>query len=191
MNPKRIVITGGPATGKTSIIDRLKELDFVCYEEVIRKLTTEAQESGDITEEHSNPIALVDDSVLFNTKLLQLRLDDFKDSVSLNKDVVFFDRGMPDVLAYMDFFNQDITENFIETCELYKYDCVFILPPWEAIYQRDGERFETFEQASDLYFHLNNTYRKFGYHTVEVPFGSVIERTDFILGYLNKLYASY
>ena len=112
MNPKRIVITGGPATGKTSIIDRLKELDFVCYEEVIRKLTTEAQESGDITEEHSNPIALVDDSVLFNTKLLQLRLDDFKDSVSLNKDVVFFDRGMPDVLAYMDFFNQDITENF-------------------------------------------------------------------------------
>lgn len=185
MKPKKVVITGGPATGKTAIIDNLKLRGYTCFEEVIRKLTTAAQNSGDISESHSNPIALVTDSVLFNTNLINLRLDDFKSSKKLAVEVSFFDRGMPDVLAYMSYFKQDIEPWFINICQQYKYDDVFILPPWKAIYKVDGERFETFEQASAIYKSLKATYAAFGYTVKEVPIGTVDERTDFIIKHLN------
>ncbi|BAO76905.1 AAA family ATPase [Winogradskyella sp. PG-2] len=185
MNPKRIVITGGPATGKTAIIDDLNSKGYKCFEEVIRKLTAEAQNSGDITENHSNPIALVSDSVLFNTTLINLRVDDFKSAKHLDEKLSFFDRGMPDVLAYMSYFNQDISENFIHICSKHKYDYVFILPPWKAIYKDDAERFETFKEATDIYHQLKKTYQQFGYNCIEVPFGTIEDRTQFIIEQLN------
>ncbi|MFP4846104.1 AAA family ATPase [Winogradskyella sp. PE311] len=185
MNPIRIVITGGPATGKTAIIDNLNSKGYKCYEEVIRKLTAEAQNSGDITETHSNPIALVNDSVLFNTTLINLRVADFKASEKLDNLVSFFDRGMPDVLAYMDYFNQEVGKDFIDICKTYRYDFVFLLPPWKAIYKDDAERFETFDQATDIYHKLMQTYQRFDYKIIEVPFGKIEDRTQFIIEKLN------
>ncbi|MCG0017653.1 AAA family ATPase [Winogradskyella immobilis] len=185
MKPKKIVITGGPATGKTAIIDNLNAKGYVCFEEVIRKLTSEAQDSGDITEAHSNPIALVSDSEKFNTTLINLRVDDFKASENLKTDISFFDRGMPDVLAYMSYFNQPIGKTYKEICKTYIYDYVFILPPWKAIFTDDKERFETFEQATDIYHKLKETYKQFGYQIIEVPQESIEERTLFILAQLN------
>lgn len=185
MKTKKIVITGGPATGKTAIIDHLIAKDYICFEEVIRKLTAEAQESGDITEIHSNPIALVSDSEKFNSTLITLRVDDFKASEHLDSELCFFDRGMPDVLAYMAYFNQSINEKFIDICKTYTYDYIFLLPPWKAIYTDDEERFETFEQASDIYHKLKEAYLQFGYNIIEVPFGSIENRTNFIIAQLN------
>jgi predicted ATPase len=185
LNPKRIVITGGPATGKTAIIDHLISKNYTCFEEVIRKLTAEAQSSGAITEAHSNPIALVDDSVLFNTTLINLRVDDFNAAEKLDKALCFFDRGVPDVLAYMSYFKQEINENFMAICNENVYDYVFILPPWKAIFKDDAERFETFEQATDIYHQLKQTYQHFGYTIIEVPFGTIEKRTDFILEQLH------
>lgn len=181
MNTKRIVITGGPATGKTAIIDYLRSHGYLCFEEVIRKLTAAAKASGDIKEIHSNPIALVSDSEKFNQTLINLRVDDFLSSKYLDANPYFFDRGVPDVLAYMAYFNQPIKEEFVDACETYRYDFMFLLPPWELIFTDDEERFETFEQATDIYHHLRDTYKSFGYHVIEVPFGKIEDRAKFIL----------
>ena len=35
---KKIVLTGGPSSGKTSIIKNLKKLGFLCFDEVAREL---------------------------------------------------------------------------------------------------------------------------------------------------------
>jgi predicted ATPase len=185
LKTNKIVITGGPATGKTAIIDDLIAKNYICYEEVIRKLTAKAQDSGDITEAHSNPIALVSDSEKFNTTLINLRIDDFKAAEQLDTKVCFFDRGMPDVLAYMSYFNQSIGGKFIDICNTHTYDFIFLLPPWKAIYTDDEERFETFEQASDIYHKLKEAYQQFGYQIIEVPFGSIEDRTNFIIAQLN------
>jgi len=181
LNTKKIVITGGPATGKTAIINYLRSNGFTCFEEVIRKLTAAAKDSGDIKEIHSNPIALVSDSEQFNQTLINLRIDDFLASKHLDADSHFFDRGMPDVLAYMSYFNQPIKKEFINICEKYIYDYMFLLPPWKSIFTDDGERFETFEQATDIYYHLRDTYKNFGYNVIEVPFGTIEDRAKFIL----------
>lgn len=181
LNTKKIVITGGPATGKTAIVGYLESLGHVCYEEVIRKLTAAAQKNGDITESHSNPIALVSDSEKFNKTLIDLRVDDYKASDALGSDFCFFDRGVPDVLAYMTYFDQDIVKEFIDICKSYTYDQMFLLPPWKAIYVDDEERFETFEQATEIYHHLRDAYVRFGHKVIEVPYGTVEDRANFIL----------
>lgn len=185
MNIERIVITGGPATGKTAIVDDLASRGYYCFEEVIRKLTVEAKDSGDITDAHSNPIALVSDSNAFNTSLINLRINDFNDVKTIKEKQVFYDRGIPDVLAYMSYFNQPISDSFNTICKTYKYNKIFLLPPWEAIYTDDGERFETFEQAVDIYHKLKETYLAFDYYIIEVPFGTIEERTNFIISHSN------
>ncbi len=179
--PKRIVITGGPGTGKTSVIRVLEQKGYFCFHEVIRDLTLEAKRNGDPTKFHSNPLAFVDDPFRFNQFLLETRLAHFKAGEDLDHKVVFYDRGLPDVLAYMKYFEQEYPEEFVSYCERHKYDRVIILPPWEDIYTRDEERLESFDQAIEIHEELVNTYSEFRYPSITVPRGSVEERAEYII----------
>jgi len=186
LNSKKIVITGSPGTGKTSIINELKRNNFHCFEEIIRRLTLEAKKEGDTSSHISNPIAFVSDPKLFNTNLLNGRIEQFRQATSLKKPLSFFDRGIPDVLAYMNFFDQIVEEEFINACRTNLYDHVFLLPPWETIYTSDNERLETFEESKEIHLHLENIYRDLGYKIIEVPFGTIKDRTDFILSTVDR-----
>ena len=185
MNTKKIVITGGPGTGKSSIITALKNKNFECFDEIIRSLTLEAKKEGDTSKHISNPIAFVNDPMTFNTNLINARISQFKEADVLKKETIFFDRGIPDVLAYMGFFKQDYTNYFIKACELHTYNYVFVLPPWKAIYKTDNERFESFQESSEIHNHLMDTYKRFGYTIVDVPFDTIENRADYILKHLG------
>lgn len=184
LNTKKIVITGGPGTGKTSIINALKARNFHCFDEIIRALTLEIKKEVDAAAHKSNPIAFANDPLDFNTRLLKGRIEQFKLADTLSHKLNFFDRGIPDVLAYMDYFNQDYNDFFTNACKNHLYSTVFLLPPWEAIYKTDNERFETFEEAIKLHEHLITVYKKIGYHIIEVPFGHVEERTSYIINHI-------
>ncbi len=178
---QRIVITGAPGTGKTSIIKNLEASSYFCYHEVIRDFTLEATKDSEDTTFVSNPLTFVKDPFEFNTKILKGRIDQYLQSQQQDESTIFFDRAIPDVLAYMDFFNQKYSPDFIEACEKYRYNTVFLLPPWEEIYVSDNERFESFDEAKQIHYHLEKTYRAYQYNVELVPFGPVKERIDFIL----------
>ncbi len=178
MNTKKIVITGGPGTGKSSIINELLDRKYVCYEEISRQVTLEARKEG--IEQ-----LFLTDPLLFSTKLLEGRKQQFIDASKTGTDVIFLDRGLPDVLAYMDYVNDPYPNYFVETCKTYLYDKVFVLAPWEAIFTSDSERYENFEQAIEIHDYLLKTYQRFNYELVDVPFESIEKRTDFILEQLN------
>ena len=59
-------------------------------------------------------------------------------------------------------------------------------PPWDAIYQNDKERKQTWEVAVATYENIRVTYENLGYQVIDVPFGSVEERAEFILSQIQE-----
>lgn len=174
-----IVIIGGPGTGKTTIIDSLIERGYCCYPEVSREVTMEAQKQG--IEQ-----LFLEKPLLFSELLLEGRKKQFQSAQAEPHNMVFLDRGIPDVLAYMHYIGDAYPSGFDQACREHVYTKIFILPPWEEIYISDAERYENFEQAKLIYSHLCETYQSYGYELVEVPKGDVDSRIDFILGKLTS-----
>ncbi|MCB0372743.1 MAG: ATP-binding protein [Muricauda sp.] len=187
MGKQKVVITGAPGTGKTSIVNGLERKGFYCFHEIIRDMTSKAKQEGQSEEHISNPLVFVEDALQFNKDLLHGRTAHYRASLQTNVPISFFDRGIPDVLAYMDFFDQSYGKEFTEPCEVHRYDMVFMVPPWKEIYVSDDERLESFEEAEDIHHALMNTYTQFGYNPIEVPKDAVHKRIDFILETL-KIY---
>ena len=181
MKSKRIVISGGPGSGKTSLISYLEKEGHTCLHEISRDVIIAAQKEG-ITQ------LFLENPMLFSQKLLEGRLEQFIQAAVLSETFVFYDRGMPDIAAYMDYINSNYPLNFSETCSANRYDAVFLLPPWKAIYRQDNERYESFEQAEALYHFLLKSYQKFDYSVIEVPVGVIEKRIDFMLDKLNTLF---
>jgi len=174
---KRIVITGGPGTGKSSIIRKLEMEGYDCLHEVSREITAAAQREG-ITQ------LFLAQPLLFSQKLLEARIGQYQQASAIPGNFVFIDRGIPDVVAYMDYFGTRYPSEFNEACAEYKYHHIFLLPPWKEIYLTDNERYESFEQAEEIYKKLKLSYLSHGYPIIEVPRDSVSQRCDFILNNL-------
>ncbi len=185
MGISRIVITGAPGTGKTSVINGLEHKGFYCFHEIIRDMTAKARNEESDIEQISNPLVFVKDPYAFNSGLLYGRLKQFQKAKELRKDTCFFDRGIPDVLAYMDFFGQDYQNEFIEISQNNRYDAVFILPPWKEIYVSDNERLETFTESEKIHECLINTYVKYGYNPILVPKTAISKRVSYIVEKMN------
>lgn len=176
MHTKKIVITGGPGTGKSSIINGLINRGFFCLEEISRQITLDARKDGTDQLFLTNPL-------LFSQRIINARHQQFLDAANSSKNLVFFDRGMPDVLAYMNFIGDTYPNEFTQLCQGHTYDAAFVLKPWKAIFKSDSERYENFDQAVQIHDHLIDTYSKFNYQLNDVPFGTIDERIDYILNH--------
>ena len=173
----KVVITGGPGTGKSTVIQELHRRDFECMTEISRQVTIEAQNRG-IDQ------LFLQDPIQFSELLLEGRTKQFE-SVSNDQKVVFFDRGIPDVMAYLSYLDVNFPEIFQKRSMELRYNRVFMMPPWEVIYRQDNERYESYPQAIRIHEHLFNTYSDLGYEVVLVPTGLVEERVEFILNALD------
>ena len=180
MNTKKIVITGGPGTGKTTIINELKLRNYTCLEEISRQVTLEAQKKG------IDQLFLTE-PLLFSDMLLDGRKKQFELIKDTEADLVFYDRGIPDIVAYMDYLKTNYPKRFNIACTTHKYDHIFILAPWQEIYVSDNERYENYEQAVEIHHHLIAAYVRFGYALHDVPFGPVEDRANYIINLVKNL----
>jgi predicted ATPase len=172
-----VVITGGPGTGKTTIIDALIEQGYSCFPEISRQITLEAKKQG--IEQ-----LFLEKPLLFSELLLEGRKKQYQSALQDQSEIVFLDRGIPDILAYMHYIGDSYPAFFDEACSENSYTKIFVLPPWEEIYESDEARYENFEQAKLIFGHLKETYKKYNYDLIEVPKGTIEERIKFILHHL-------
>lgn len=177
---RRIVITGGPGTGKTVLVHELERLGYLCFHEIIRDMTQKAK-TEEAAEPITNPLAFVADPLAFNKQILQGRIDQFHGAEALQDPFVFYDRGIPDVIAYMDYFGQSYDGTFIQPCQDLRYDMAIVLPPWKEIYRQDEERLESFREAQEIHECLLASYRLCGYQMRELMVGPLEARVQQLL----------
>jgi predicted ATPase len=170
---KKIVITGSPGTGKTSIIDEFKKRGYSCSQEISREIISEQIASSGKMLPWLNLES-------FSQRVFSLRKAQYINAPT--NSLHFFDRGLLDVIAYMKIDALPISKRYKEDCEKYRYNTtVFYTPIWEEIYINDSERKESIESAITIEKYLLETYNLFGYTLIEIPKLTTGERVDFIL----------
>ena len=158
----KIVLTGGPCCGKTTLIEALAKKGHSVMDEVARELIAQG-----ITPKLPS----------FQEAIYDLQLE--RESV-LN-GLVFLDRGVCDCFAYANFYGNQINRSDTQR----DYSKVFLLDrfPFEA----DGERVESGEgEAERIHNLIETAYLEGGYDLVRVPVLPVGERVDFILRECEK-----
>ncbi|MFP5439628.1 MAG: AAA family ATPase [Bacteroidia bacterium] len=178
MGKQIVVLIGGPGSGKTTLIEKLSEQGHICYPEISREVTLEARKQG--IEQ-----LFLEKPLLFSELLLEGRKKQFFKAHEEEAAVVFIDRGIPDVLAYMHYIGDSYPPFFEQACKDHVYSKIFFLPPWEEIYTADDARYENYEQAKLISLHLHETYSNYGYEIIEVPKDTPENRILFILGHLS------
>ena len=175
----RIIFTGGPGSGKTSVIELLCNMGYKSVPEVGRKVIQSQVKSQGNALPWLDKTAFRDEMVLEEIKNYG-NFDDTK--------ITLYDRSIIDSYGYSKLECISISELLLAKCdELDYYRKVFIFPPWEEIYENDTERKQDFSEAVATYHEMVSAYRKFGYDLIEIPKGSIKERAQFIVSKLNDV----
>ncbi|HAT1795190.1 AAA family ATPase [Legionella pneumophila subsp. fraseri] len=165
-------ITGPPGSGKTSILAELSKRGIPIFEEPARRILAQQRHINGEGVYDKNPF-------LFKELMLSRMIDDYESAPQY--DLVFFDRGLPDLIAYSKCFNLEIGSE-LEACRFHQYNpTVFFAPAWEQIYVNDSERRLTFDEAQFFENDLRQAYAGLGYHLTDIPLLNVTERVNFIL----------
>lgn len=173
---KLFVLTGPPGSGKSTLLSHLRALGFACIDEPARQILAEQRSI------RGNGLPAVD-ARLFVDLMLSRMICEYQ-RIENTTTPVFFDRGVPDMLAYASLSGFDYQPGW-NAAEKYRYnERVFFAPAWEEIYTTDDERTMSFELTSQFADDLRSIYPQCGYDLLDLPCVSVQERAEFILSHL-------
>jgi len=170
---KRYIITGGPGSGKSTLVDGLEKAGYACSAEISRVMIKAEVAKG------SDCLPWLDISC-FSDKVIAEMKRAWQQSAE--NAMTFFDRGIPDVIAYLKLADLPVPERYLSDLSRHPYEKeVFILPPWNDIYVNDSERWQSFEEATAIYQAIRETYTGYGFKLTELPKASETARIGFIL----------
>jgi predicted ATPase len=164
------VITGGPCSGKTTMIDQLADKGFQTVPETARLyMEKEIAKGRTVHEIRENVDA-------FERSLIKIQLK-FERALRTT-DIAFLDRGLPDGLTYCRVAGMDPNE-ILSECFHHRYENIFVLERLPI--QQDGIRIEDEAIAGLLEEWLVRDYSALGYGVVMVPVLSLKDRLEFVL----------
>ncbi len=177
-----VVITGGPGVGKTALITELSKRHYPCIGEVAREIIKEQLQA------QGNALPWGDREA-YCALMLKRSLEAEQKARSNAKvgQIVFLDRGIPDILAYTQLVGIRPSRSLTQAIADYRYnEIVFLLPPWKEIYVTDEERKQDFEEAIRTDEWMRKSYLQSGYQICEVPRISSESRADYVIAQLSR-----
>jgi predicted ATPase len=182
-SPPFYIITGGPGSGKTTVLAELTRRGHLCVPEDARAVIQEQVASGG----QALPWA---DAPRFAGLLMERSIATYRAQTAIwlaqaaknPQTRIYFDRGIGDALICADLIGHTLSAALSEQAKRYRYrDPVFIAPWWPEIYTTDTERRQSREEAKRTEHAVMKTYTGLGYRIVKLPLTSPEERADFIL----------
>ncbi|GME48293.1 MULTISPECIES: AAA family ATPase [unclassified Pantoea] len=176
----RFILTGGPGSGKSTIVDAIIKRGFWSSKEAGRGVIQDQVNIGGDALPWANQTA-------FAELMLSWEMRSWHEAEGQTKPC-FFDRGVPDVVGYLRLSGLNVPSHLENAIEKFRYNpTVFIAPPWRDIYVQDKERKQAFDIAIETYNAMMKTYREYDYRLIELPCVSVEDRVDFILSTIQSL----
>jgi len=168
---KKYILTGGPGTGKSSILLALEQrgeytlaeaaTDIIRYQQALRNLTPWI------------------DTDRFQGDILDLQLRREK-NIPTGIERGFIDRGILDGAAYYIKDNKEIPAKLEEEAKKTDYEKIFLIENLGHCL-KTGVRRENLEESLQLEGILEKLYRKHGYEITRIGPGTVEERAQSIL----------
>ncbi len=159
----KIVITGAPNSGKTTLVKKLEEQGHLVLHEVAREVIKEG----------------------FNFKnSLDFQYEIFKRTIERNKKIIskkihFLDVDLIEGIAYLKLKGIEAPEWLHKAASEASYDKVFFLES-NPIWVDDGVRFQTKEEAEKIGKMIKEAYENFGFRPIIIPWISLNERIELI-----------
>lgn len=167
---KKIVLTGGPCSGKSTIIEELYKLGFPILRETAKEIVAKRKHIP-ISKEESE----IRQDLIFNEQLKKEN-DTEKNQVSF----LFLDRSLIDGLGYSVLYEgEESIVKYIPAIRTRDYHKIFLFE--RLPFSSQGFRPETDEEANKIHDAIYNIYKRFGHEPISVPKMSIEERVDFVL----------
>lgn len=168
------VITDASGAGKSTLLAALRERGFSTMPEVGRAIVQEQVANG-------GTILPWIDQPSFMEEVLRRNIQDYRLAAQMRAPV-FFDRGIPEYLAWARILGVSVQPHHRAAVNEYRYNpLVLLAEPWPEIYVTDSERREGFEEAIASYQPTVAAYLEAGYQPVTLPKGTVSARAAFVL----------
>lgn len=168
------VITGGPGTGKSTLLAALAQAGVATSPEVGRQVIREQLAVGGA----ALPWA---DERAFANAMWPREVAAHAAALATGRTVVL-DRGVPDVVGFLRVSGLPVPPPIDTAARASRYNPrVFLAPFWAEIYVHDPERPQPIELAARTEGVMRETYAHYGYALVELPRVSVAERVRFVL----------
>jgi predicted ATPase len=172
----RLIVSGGPGSGKTALINALVGAGEICCAEVSRELIQEQRFCG------GRALPWLDLEA-FARECSRRMLERLATCEHTGR--VFFDRGLPDLIGYLRRAGRMVPETLLASAFHYT-PLVFMAPPWREIYVNDAERPQSYSESVTLAAHIRGAYAELGFEIIELPRQSVAARVEHIRGCLNR-----
>ncbi len=172
---KQYILTGGPSSGKTTLIGMLSD-DFQTVPEAAELVIQEQQTKGiEIPQIQPNFQGLV-------YQKQKQQLEDLPYA-----PIAIFDRSIADGLAYCALFDKPVPDGLASEDLTNRFEEVFLIENL-GFAQDNGIRYEDNDLSIKIQEQLFKTYRELGYNPIRVPAFCDLSKDDSIAQRMKIIY---
>ncbi|MEY2689102.1 MAG: hypothetical protein RL375_3300 [Pseudomonadota bacterium] len=173
----RVVLSGGPGVGKTTLLRQLARRGCGVVDESAREVIRERRVAG---------LSPRPDPVSFAREILARDERKYRESPA-GPGWTFFDRSAVESVGMLWALGALPDRALQDLLARHRFHpVVFILPPWPDIYTQDEERDHSFDHCVRVHGEVMRWYERCGYTLHELAFLDPEERADEVLDVLGR-----